>query len=162
MSKQSQGVAGKLRVRANGLVVKDDCLLLVELKTPILPFPYWMPPGGGLQFGEALQPAVEREVREETGVIVYASQLMYVHEYINVPWHAVEFYFWCDWISGEPSLGIDPERSVQYLQNAAFIPLEKLSELAFRPEFMRDCFLDDIHLIKSKSFSVRHIANTIF
>lgn len=36
----------------------------------------WTTPGGGMEYGESLDQAVEREVREETGYIVRAKRLL--------------------------------------------------------------------------------------
>ncbi len=46
--------SGKVRVRVNGLIFKDDSILLVHIQSPTNPEPFWMPPGGGLELGEKL------------------------------------------------------------------------------------------------------------
>jgi len=109
----------KVRVRANGILIHQNSVLLVQLKTPILDYPYWMPPGGGVEFGETLQEAVKREVIEETGISVQVNELWYVHDYINIPWHAIEFYFKCSYVSGELLVGSDPETVRQYILDSA-------------------------------------------
>jgi 8-oxo-dGTP diphosphatase len=52
-----------------------------------------MPPGGAVQVGESLPEAVRREVREETGQLVDVHQLLSIHEFIQPPFHALEYYF---------------------------------------------------------------------
>jgi len=54
-----------VRVRVNGILVKDDALLLVQLKSPLEDQLIWMPPGGGVRFGESLESAAKREIAEE-------------------------------------------------------------------------------------------------
>lgn len=142
---ESPKISGNLRVRVSGIVVKDESLLLVNLKTPILSEPYWMPPGGGLHYGETFEQGVKREILEETGIHVQPESLWYIHEYLNLPWHAVEFYFWCTYLNGIPTCGTDPERSQQYLLDADFIPISKLNSLLVQPAFLTTQLLTDLN-----------------
>lgn len=134
----------KVRVRANGILIHQNSVLLVQLKTPILDYPYWMPPGGGVEFGETLQEAVKREVIEETGISVQVNELWYVHDYINIPWHAIEFYFKCSYVSGELLVGSDPETVRQYILDSAFVSLEEFKRLTIKPEFLKEQLLRDL------------------
>jgi mutator protein MutT len=67
----------------------------------------WSVPGGMLEVGETLRQAVEREAREETGLVVRAAELLGVFERI-VPddakktiYHYVLIDFLCERVSGE-------------------------------------------------------------
>ena len=133
----------KVLVRANGILIHRNSVLLVQLKTPIVDYPYWMPPGGGLEFGETLQDAVKRELLEETGISVQVNDLWYVNEYINKPWHAIEFYFKCSYESGELLIGTDPERVKQYILDSAFVSLEEFKHLMIRPTFLKEQLIKD-------------------
>jgi 8-oxo-dGTP diphosphatase len=128
----------KVRVRANGILIHQNSVLLVQLKTPIFDYPYWMPPGGGLEFGETLQEAVKREMLEETGISVDVGELWFVNEYINSPWHAIEFYFKCSYLEGELVVGKDPELTNQYIINTAFVSFDEFLQLTLRPPFLKE------------------------
>lgn len=128
--------SGKVRVRANGIVFKDDKLVLVQIKSPTQNSLFWMPPGGGVQFGEPLKEAVRREVKEETTLDVAVGDLWYVTEYLKGNWHAIEFYYHCQILSGEIQLGSDPELEEQMLQKVDLFTLEEARKLVIKPSFL--------------------------
>ena len=55
--------------------------------------PFWVAPGGGVEGGEELAAAAEREVREETGLAVEAGQLVYVEDGFDGTTRTVKFWF---------------------------------------------------------------------
>jgi len=59
----------------------------------------WEPPGGVLERGETFHRCVEREVREETGILVKPTQLTGC--YLNMRAHVVALVFRCSWLAGE-------------------------------------------------------------
>jgi len=134
-----------LRVRVSGILIEDDRVLLVNLHSPTRNEPIWMPPGGGLTFGESLKEGVKREFLEETGLQVEPEQLLYVTEFIRLPIHALEYYWKCRLVGGTLQLGTDPERSQedQLLRSLAFMDLQSLSQYPVYPEFLRDRLAED-------------------
>lgn len=102
---------GKLRVRICGLLRRDDGALLCALHQGVGPLGrLWVPPGGGLQFGEKLEECLRREFLEETGLEVAVGELHSVHEFVRPPLHAVEiFYHLTTGTAPAPVLGTDPE-----------------------------------------------------
>lgn len=64
------------------VIFKDDCVLLVKRKFPPAQNT-WAIPGGKVRFGETLQQAAEREIFEETGVLIKAGEAIYVFELIE-------------------------------------------------------------------------------
>ena len=107
----------KVRIRVMGLCWQDDALLLVrhEMGSKDL----WAPPGGGIEYGEALDNALRREFLEETGLTVSVGKFLFGCEFLQKPLHAIELFFEVDWVSGELKTGTDPElpilRSAQFL-----------------------------------------------
>jgi ADP-ribose pyrophosphatase YjhB (NUDIX family) len=56
------------RLAAYGVIRRDGRLLLARVAPGNLGAGRWVLPGGGLEFGEAPEPAAVREVEEETGL----------------------------------------------------------------------------------------------
>jgi 8-oxo-dGTP diphosphatase len=133
---------GRVRVRVSGLIVRDSRMLLVKIKSPTRNKPFWMPPGGGVEFGEPLESALEREMLEETGLSVTTERLMYVSEYLKGQWHAIEFYFLCRDNGGEPVLGSDPELSEtdQMLKELRWFSSPDAQESGVFPVFIQEDF----------------------
>lgn len=130
----------KVRVRSCALIRKDHSLLLVQLRSPVRPMPIWMPPGGEVEPGEPIVEGMKREVREETGLSVEPLRLSLVHEFIEPPYHTIEFYHVCRLIGGEPHLGEDPERGPdeQILLDLAYFPIGELAGLELYPAILRN------------------------
>ena len=72
---------------------------------------FWSPPGGGIQFSERAADALVREFREETGLDVDISGMLFVSEFVQPPLHALELFFAVAIKSGSLKLGYDPEMS---------------------------------------------------
>jgi len=88
------------RIAARGLVVKDNQLLFVSNDGH-----YWYLPGGRLEGKESLRQCVEREVYEETGLVVKTGSLLHVLESFdsNDQLHKINFYFQTTHIEGQLS-----------------------------------------------------------
>jgi 8-oxo-dGTP diphosphatase len=132
--------SNKVRVRACGILVQNDAILLAELLSPITKKTIWTPPGGGVEFGEKLQETVKREFLEETGLHVEVKELLHFGEIIQNRHHAIEFYFRVQKLSGEVKLGIDPELSSEegILKSLEFKTKEELFSLNVSPSFLKD------------------------
>ncbi|MBC7569464.1 MAG: NUDIX hydrolase [Spirosoma sp.] len=99
----------RLRLRVCGLYRKDDRLLMVRHRGIGPTNTFWCPPGGGAAFGEAAPDALAREFAEETGLIVLTDELLFVHEFMKPPLHAIELFFKVRVVGGTLQTGFDPE-----------------------------------------------------
>lgn len=101
-----------------------------------------MPPGGGVKFGETLETALAREVHEETGLKVKPGRLIWIHEFLELPYHAIEFYFDCSITGGMLRLGKDPElkKDDQMLLEVKFVTPEEAESYLVLPDFLNDYF----------------------
>ena len=128
----------RLRNRACAIITSENWILLLKHQAPTRKEPIWMPPGGEVLFGESLDSALRREVKEETGLYVEPNRLLWVHEFIEKPYHAIEYYFDCEVTGGTMELGRDPEYgdSDQILLELKFFPFIELASIPVYPEFL--------------------------
>lgn len=141
-----ESIKNRIRVRVNGLLIENDSILMVRLFSPVRRKLIWMPPGGGLIFGEKLEDTLKREMKEECGVQVAPGPLWYLNEVLADEIHAVEFYFRCERISGSITIGSDPEYSQeeQIIHDVAFLPFARLDKPDIYPAYLRKYFARDI------------------
>ena len=133
--RQDQTFANKLRVRVCGVLIRNDEILLAQIHSPITDKLIWMPPGGGLAFGESMKDCLRREFKEETNLSVEVQELVHVNELLRKPYHAVECFFEVKKTSGSEKLGKDPELSWdrQLLHDLQWMSIAKLPEIDFAP-----------------------------
>jgi 8-oxo-dGTP diphosphatase len=84
----------KPRLTAAVLVMHEGKFLLAERNKENYNG-YWIIPGGGVEFGETIQNAALREIKQETNLDVDIIKLIGHKEVINVPgnYHSVVFYY---------------------------------------------------------------------
>jgi 8-oxo-dGTP diphosphatase len=114
----------RLRVRVCGLCWKQEKLLMVN-HFGIYNHDFWAPPGGGAELGYWAADNLEREFKEETGLLVKTEELQFICEFVRPPLHAIELFFNVKVLGGNLVKGTDPEmgenqqiiRQVEYLSS---------------------------------------------
>lgn len=119
------------RVGVGAVVIRDGRILLVRRGT----HPgkgLWAVPGGLVKPGETLQHAAEREILEETGIVIRAGDPFYTFDLIQrAPDGALEFHYVivdlrADYVSGEVTPGDDAD-------DARWVAEEELESMPVTP-----------------------------
>ena len=120
----------KVRVRTCGILIEDNKILLLKHEG-LGPAGYlWSPPGGGVEFGESAEDCIIREMKEETDLSVSIENFLFVNEYRDSKYHAIELFYKVTLLSGEVLLGKNPELNDQVLTEARFFSNEELAEIS--------------------------------
>jgi 8-oxo-dGTP pyrophosphatase MutT (NUDIX family) len=82
------------RIAVRGIIVHEGKLLCAKLsgyngRT----HDYWCTLGGGIDNGEALHPALQREMVEETGIMPVIGNLLFIQQYGTAEQEYLEFFF---------------------------------------------------------------------
>jgi 8-oxo-dGTP diphosphatase len=130
MTEVEKKFGNRIRVRACGICIVDEKLLLVKHKNIGKNGYLWSPPGGGVSFGENVEDCLMREFKEETGLIVVVDQFLFVYEFVVPPFHAIELFFTVCIKGGELAMGIDPEMTEgQIIEEVKFCDIEFIKNL---------------------------------
>lgn len=126
------------RVAVRAIIIHDGKFLAVKLKsyTGALQGNYWCTIGGTVEAGEALLPALEREVFEETGVKPIIGKLLYVQQFNDDVKEHLEFFFLIK--NGEDFLTLDISNSshgAKEIKEIAFVNPDKEHIL---PAFLKE------------------------
>ena len=128
----AQGLYGnRIRARICGICIENDLVLMIGHQPILGENTFWSPPGGGLEFGEMAEDALQREFLEETGLEISVGKLVLMNEFVNLPLHGIELFFVVKRVGGELILGHDPEMemSQQLIQKIEWLSLDKIKSL---------------------------------
>jgi 8-oxo-dGTP diphosphatase len=117
----------KPRLTSAVLVVHDGKYLLAERNKENYNG-YWVIPGGGVKFGETLQDAAIREVKEETNLDVEIIKKIGYNEIINVPgnYHSIVFFYLAKPLNMNLVADVEAKDDVS---KAKFFSLEEIKQL---------------------------------
>lgn len=109
----------RLRNSVKALIRHQGAILLIRKQDDTDGEIYYLLPGGGQEGGETFTEALQREVREETGLEISIGDLVLVREYIgrnhafarrHAEVHQIEFVFECEPLSSLADLhGTHPD-----------------------------------------------------
>jgi mutator protein MutT len=90
---------------------KDEALLMKRGPKSKNEAGYWSKPGGSVEFGEKVEDAVKREIREELGIEIELVRFLDFTDHIigSENQHWIAFNFLAKIINGEPKI-MEPEK----------------------------------------------------
>ena len=88
----------------------------------------WTMPGGKIHFGERIEDAAQRELKEETGLAAKKLKVVSVGNEIVSDAHFVTIGFLCEDFDGEPKV-MEPEEVTEW----KWFPINKLPDPIFPP-----------------------------
>jgi 8-oxo-dGTP diphosphatase len=131
------------RNRSAGIVIKDNKVLLIHRLNK--GDEYYVFPGGGVEKGETPEQTAVREMDEETMITVVPKKFLY-----HIAWDTGEenFFYLCEYISGEPQLHpdcieIEQMKNKEQFFEPMWVEIDKLSSLKVYQLEIRDLFLND-------------------
>lgn len=130
------------RVGVGAVIINDGKVLLVQ-RGNAPGKGLWAIPGGSVELGETLQAAAEREILEETGVVIRAGEPIHAFDLIEnnesgiLKFHYVIIDLRAEYISGVP-IAADDAEDARWLApedlenlNVAPVTLELLKKIGF-------------------------------
>jgi len=133
-------VVARQAVRA--IVLHDQQLLVMQRNK--FGQQYYTLVGGGVESGEELEAALRRELREETGMAVGTVRLVFIEAAGDR--FGEQYVFLCEYLGGDPVLSVNSEEAAesalgQNTYQPRWLPLEEVSQVAFRSTAVRDALL---------------------
>jgi len=124
----------KFRIRCAAVLVRGDEILLVKHEKAGRE--YWLLPGGGLEPGETLAEATERELLEECGVRIRCGRLLFIADTLEPgrERQIINLVFLAELIAGEPYLAT---RGDARLVDVAWVARDHLATLVFYPDYRK-------------------------
>ena len=145
----------KLKVRANGVIINDDKILMCSINNS----GFWCCPGGHIHLGEDSKTASLREINEEVGISFDDSKLFLMMESFfagknNKQFHELSFYYLMEGeIPAEKLLDYsydeNDEGKMVHLDFKWF-NLDELDNFDVRPKAL-------LESLKNRDFSLKHI-----
>jgi 8-oxo-dGTP diphosphatase len=117
-----------------GCVIKENKILMIQRNEQENQDIHlkWQFPGGNIEFDETIEEAVEREVYEETGIVVKAVKILPFSQtvYWNYSWGKQQtlcFCYLCDFINESE------QKKDDQVENVEWIPIKEADTLPSLP-----------------------------
>ncbi|MCC6153605.1 MAG: NUDIX domain-containing protein [Candidatus Hydrogenedentes bacterium] len=130
---EASSAAQSPRIRVAAIILRGDDLLLVRhIKNGKS---YWLLPGGGIEYGEPLAEALQRELREEACLEIEVGDLVIVNDTIppDNRRHTINLCFTARVVKGEIACGVDPR-----VVEVRYVPVDELNSLKFYPDIRHE------------------------
>ncbi|MFH1971429.1 MAG: NUDIX hydrolase [Patescibacteria group bacterium] len=128
----------KTNCRVSGIVFKDIKVAVVRHENK-MHGTYYLLPGGGLEHDETIEECAVREVKEETGLDVKATGLIYYEDVVSSYDHTLHLIFKCEIIGGNLEV-LDPDKKVKEI---LFVNKTELNKLKFFPEKLKEKLFEE-------------------
>ena len=91
----------------------------------------WIPPGGGVEHGIPTKDNLIREFKEEVGLDIEVFELLFVSEFQNSKFHAIELFFRVERVGGKLICGTDPEMDdeSQIIEDVRFVDFDEINTI---------------------------------
>lgn len=133
----------RVGIRAVAILIKGDEVLLIHRNRNGKEF--WVFPGGGKEENESVEEAVVREVEEEASIKCKIVKLLYTHIYSDLG-HK-QFYYLCEYISGNPKLGnyneVETMKTEDQTYEPVWVKIGDLTKKLLYPLEIRDWLIED-------------------
>jgi 8-oxo-dGTP diphosphatase len=129
------------RISAGTIVEHEGRVLLVHHQRAGK-YDFWVAPGGGVMGQESLEQAARRETKEETGLDVAVSKLIYIEEFFNPECRYVKFWFAASLIGGAMDFS-HPDTVAEFIVDAGWMSHSELRDKTVFPPVLVDRYWDD-------------------
>lgn len=127
-----------IRISAKAVIIKDGRLLVIKISDG--KEEWYILPGGGQESEEILPQAVEREVREETGIEVRCRDLLFAIEGVHgESFHRIDLVFLCEYIGKEEKAVLHSDTNQVGLD---WLDLSVLNKLPLYPSKLRRAIMN--------------------
>lgn len=120
---------GSQRIVAAAFIRKADSVLLARrsLQKSIAPGRYHLP-GGHVEFGESIEQAIVREIREECGLDIYCRHPISTFTYTHQGCHTIGVVYWSSLLIDDQQLTYDRDDNEEIIWVTQSEALDYLSE----------------------------------
>ena len=124
------------KVAAHGLIKKDNKFLVTRRSSINDYMPnIWDIPGGTIEFGEKAIDALNREIKEETGLTVDVGNFIFCYDFLSNPErYQFQMVYECEYKNGDVKL--DPQEHDDF-KWVTLDELESLPKIAFLDELFK-------------------------
>jgi ADP-ribose pyrophosphatase YjhB (NUDIX family) len=133
------------RVNVRGVIYREGKILALKHLQGDSEVDYWATPGGGVDQGESLVKALERETVEELGVRAKVGRLLFVQQFCDDDRsEKLEFFFLVE--NPDDFMGVDLAATSHGAVEIARLEWLDPRSVQFMPRFLREVDLDDYAL----------------